>query len=446
MSSLESAAPLAPPATLSSVLRQRPFFWFTAGQTLSFFGDKLHAMALIGLTGTMQPESTPLVLAGLALLYCVPFLIVAPIAGAMVDRWNRKRTLIACDAARAVVVALLPMAYARTGSVVLLFVFVAAVVVTTLFFNVAKMAIVPDLVAARDLVSANAVSSLLSRTASLAGIVFGGLIVGWPIWTSLGWPGYAAGFYLDAGTFVVSVATLLLMKPVSVRPTLSTADRASRHGERQPEARGRILPWWSRAGDVARMARADPTVLFALAASGLLGIVAGSMYVVLVLTLQTRTAWGTPGVGFVLGILAGGIIAGTAAVRALAQRWRKPDIVAACLGVAGILLIGFALPFAFVVHGPLSFAAGMALGPLTVTLDTILHERVPDHVRARVFSGRDVVLNVAFGLSAAATGAVVTVLRHIGLKNPFPVVVVTLSAVVVLLSAVGARFARRLDR
>lgn len=415
--------------SMTSVLRQRPFFWFTAGQTISFFGDKLHAISLIGLVGTRAPDESPLVLAGLALLYCVPFLVVAPIAGVWVDRWSRRRTLIACDVLRASIVVAMPITYARIGLLPLL-VMVLAIVVLTLVFNVAKMAIIPDLVPPDALLEANAVTSVLSRVATLAGVVLGGAIVGAAMWEHSAWPGYAIGFYLDALTFLISVGTLLLVPSCRqgrvARPTPLLGSRS----------------WRADVSALFDVARGQATVRFVLAASSLLGGIAGAMYVMLVVLLHTRTPWGTTGVGILLGVVAGGIVAGSTIVAHLGRAWPNARIVIGAFAALSIAMLGFAAPFSFAIHGPAAFFGGLALGPLMVALDTMLHEGVSEGLRGRVFSARDIVLNVAFGLSAATTGVTVAFVDHQGL-DALGVLISVVAGLVMCAAAAGHQWLAR---
>jgi MFS family permease len=426
-----------PTTGLFSALRHRPFVWFTLGQTTSFFGDKLHDMALIGLVGATQGRSSALVLSGLALLYCLPFLLLAPIAGVLVDRWNRRQTLVWCDALRAGLVALVPTA--ATFGVLPVFVLVSAVFLLTMFFNVAKMAIIPGLVPREELHSANALSSLLSRLATLIGIVLGGVIVGWVAWGGLGLTGFAAGFYLDAITFIVSVMTLL-------RVPISCGEREDLVSRRNPVRLHVVALWkehWQQTGEFAGTIRDHGTTGFVLISTALLGLVGGCMYVVVVVVMQTRTDWGTAGVGYVLGIMACGIIAGSAIVGVFGRRWPRRDVVVAGLVAIGALLIASGRPFTFPLHGPLSFAGGLALGPLMIAQDTLLHETVPDAMRGRVFAWRDVLLNVSFGLSAAATGAMVTLLEWLGAADPFRPILLVIGPMVVLMAIASAGMARR---
>lgn len=423
----------------TSVFRQRPFLWFTAGQTISFFGDKLHAMALIGLVGTRAPKESPLVLAGLALLYCVPFLVVAPIAGVCVDRWNRRRTLILCDLIRAGVVVAMPLTYAHLGLGALL-AMVLAIVVLTLLFNAAKMAIIPDLVPHDALLEANAVSSVLSRVATLAGVVLGGAIVGASVWEHFAWPGFAVGFYLDAFTFMISVSTLVMM-PAGPR----ASGRGPRHSGQYATTPGlpqRFGTWREDVREVFEVVRRQPMVRFVLAASSLLGAIAGAMYVLLVVLIQTRTPWGTTGVGILLGVVAGGIVAGSAIVARVGRAWPRPHIVIGAFAALSVVILSFAAPFSFASHGPAAFGGGLALGPLMVALDTMLHERVADRLRGRVFSARDIVLNVAFGLSAATIGVTVAYFDRQAL-DALGLVIPVVAALVVSAAGAGHRWLAR---
>lgn len=426
-----------------TLLRNRQFLWFTLGQSVSLFGDKLHFMALTALVGSLEPRSTGGFVAVLAVLYCAPFVLILPVAGMIVDRTNRKWTLVACDLARAVLVAFIPFS-AASGRLTLVLALVATVFVLTLVFNVAQVAIVPDLVAADHLLEANAVSNLTGRVATLGGIVLGGILVGWPVWQRLGLSGYAAGFYVDSLTFWVSVATLLAL---TGRPSPAAAPRSASlevlPGQLQSSfisrAWGRV---WRDLREVARLARRDVRVAWVLVSAALLGILAGATYIVIVVVLQTRTAWGTPGVGYVIGIMAGGIVAGSILVERFGRRWSGENmIVAGFVALAG-LLFASARPFAFAYHGPLSFAAGLALAPITIAQDTVLHQTLPEDVRGRVFSIRDVCVNVCCGIAAAAAGLAISALTRAGVADPFRPVLLTLVPII-LIAVVGAHLLLR---
>ncbi|MGH7713530.1 MAG: MFS transporter, partial [Gemmatimonadaceae bacterium] len=163
------------PASLLTVVTRPRFGLLVAGQTVSQFGDKLQGMALIALVGARaQVATSGLELAKLAVVFTLPMIVVGPIAGALVDRWNKVRTLIVCDALRAIVVALMPAAYATTHGLWTVYVLAGLAYLLGVFFNSAKLALIPELVARNELLAANASLALIGRFATVFGIVGGG--------------------------------------------------------------------------------------------------------------------------------------------------------------------------------------------------------------------------------------------------------------------------------
>ena len=81
----------------------------------------------------------------------VPSVFFGPLAGVLVDRWDRRRTMIACDVVRAVLVLLVPLAFEIHIGLVYAIAFAIATV--TLLFRPAKTAVIPAVVDDRDLVA-----------------------------------------------------------------------------------------------------------------------------------------------------------------------------------------------------------------------------------------------------------------------------------------------------
>jgi MFS family permease len=65
---------------------------------------------------------------------------------------------------------------------------------------------------------------------------------------------------------------------------------------------------------------------------------------------------------------------------------------------------GLAVSRSFAPVAPLVFIAGLALSPVYIGMDTLLHESVPEAARGRIFSTRDWLLHLAFAVSAFAIG------------------------------------------
>ncbi len=96
-------------STRRSLWRNRDYLLLWSGQTVSAVGTEVSNLAfpLLFLALTGSPAQAGFA----AALRSVPYLIFGLPAGALVDRWNRKRTMILCDLGRALAVGSIPIAY-----------------------------------------------------------------------------------------------------------------------------------------------------------------------------------------------------------------------------------------------------------------------------------------------------------------------------------------------
>ena len=138
---------------------------------------------------------TPLDL-GIALaMTALPNVLLGPLAGALVDRWDRRVTMIVCDILRAGLVLLVPLVIGISMWMVYAVAFAVATI--GLLFRPAKNAVVPAIVDEDQLVTANSASSINETMADLIGYPIAAAIVA----TLAGIIG--AAFVLDAGTYLV---------------------------------------------------------------------------------------------------------------------------------------------------------------------------------------------------------------------------------------------------
>lgn len=161
-----------------SVLRIRDYRFLASGQLLSSLGDWFLLLAVpyyvLELTGSAMASGFSLA-AG-----TVPALVLGPLAGALVDRWNRLRVMIAADLARMVAVS--SMLWVDSPDEVWL-IYVALVLVPSLsqLFDPASAALLPQLVGREgDLHSANSLSALIVGSIQLVGGPLGGAVYGGP--------------------------------------------------------------------------------------------------------------------------------------------------------------------------------------------------------------------------------------------------------------------------
>lgn len=166
-----------------------------AGQVISRVGDAVDEVAVIWLV--LQLTGSALATATALVFQILPTVLFGLVAGALVDRWNRRRTMIAMDAVRAAIVLLIPILKAAGAlSLPLLYALVFALAVASQVFRPALRASLANLVKTEDLVGAN---SLLETTRQLAGIL--GPAVGGVLIATVG---ISAVFILDALSFLVS--------------------------------------------------------------------------------------------------------------------------------------------------------------------------------------------------------------------------------------------------
>jgi MFS family permease len=83
---------------------------------------------------------------------------------------------------------------------------------------------------------------------------------------------------------------------------------------------------------------------------------------------------------------------------------RKHHVILACYLLLGLIAVGLAVSRSFAPVVPLAFVAGLALSPILIAMDTMLHESVPEEVRGRVFSVREWILHLAFAVAALVIG------------------------------------------
>jgi MFS family permease len=148
-----------------------------SGQVVSSMGTQVSQLAfpLLILFLTHSPA-----LAGLlGALRALPYLIFSLPAGALIDRWDRKRVMMLCDSGRGICMASIPAAYI-IGRLTIVQLFLVSLVEGTLFvfFNIAEVACLPRVVTKEQLPAANAQNLATDGITALAGPPLGGALYG----------------------------------------------------------------------------------------------------------------------------------------------------------------------------------------------------------------------------------------------------------------------------
>jgi MFS transporter, DHA3 family, macrolide efflux protein len=395
------------------VLKNAEFQVFSWSQAVSLFGDKLDYMALLAMiaffSGKYGWESARAI-SYLSVIVAMPVVLFGPLAGILVDRWDRRKVMIVCDTARTVLVLAIPLVALATSNLILIYTVAFMVFAFGLFFNTARMSIIPNLVGKDNLLGANSFMSFVGRVATFLGMFVGGLIVDWKWWQHLGIkPTWSAGFYIDSFSYLVSVAALLI-----IFKRLAHTWRPGGHGRHDVPEVKMFLTQQARmiheVREAFNLVRGQPSVLFVYCSVFMLVILGAAVFVLYIPIIQgakdlgAGLGLGTKGVGFVAAIGSVGLVLSSMGYGLIGHRLKKHKVMLGSFLVLGVVAAGLAISKSFAPVAPLVFIAGLAMSPVFIGMDTLLHESVPEAARGRIFSTRDWLLHLAFAVSALLIG------------------------------------------
>jgi len=401
-----------------TVLKIRNFMVFSISQSISLFGDKLDYMALLAMIAFFSEKlgwQSSRAISYLSVIITLPTILFGPLAGVLIDRWNRLKVLIFCDTSRAILVAFIPLIIIKTGSLYIVYLISFMVFLFGLFFNTARLSIIPNLVAKRRLLAANSFMNFIGRISTFLGMFFGGIIVDWQIWRKIGINySWSAGFYIDSLTYLCSVAGLII---IAVKTNVFKINL-----EQIPETHppGTLTPVFSVAQaqekkmlDELKLAfqyiKSTPSVRFVFISILLMVIIGASAFVLLIPIIQSPASKmgfgvGTKGVGFIAAIGAIGLVLSSMSYGIIGHRINKQYTILISFILLGAIAILIPVFNNFYTVIPLAFVAGLFLSPVFIAQDTILHEIVPEAVRGRIFSSREWILHLSFGSSCLIIG------------------------------------------
>ncbi|HEX7490496.1 MAG TPA: MFS transporter [Candidatus Limnocylindrales bacterium] len=368
--------------------RNRAFAAMWLGQVVSSLGDRVHQIALVFLVARAT-NGSPLALGLVFAAMTIPTSLVGPFAGALVDRWNRKRVMVGSDLARAVVVCLIPAASGLSVGLVVVLVFVLSAVSS--FFRPARSAALPQVVPAEDLLSANSAMWVADTASDLAGYGLGGIFV------ALLGSSLALAFWVDGATYLVSAALLAVVAiPAIVRDAMAENATPPSSTIRREMAEG----WQSLRSEPVLLAT---TIQASIAEYGLGALMALSPLLVASLALggtDAPTAYGLFEMAMGVGLVGGGIVLG-----GLAARLPKgPAIIGAFTGF-GTGLVVLAATGSLLPALVLASIIGLTNVAFVVPSQTLFQQRTPVALLGRVISLRLALVNAALALSMATSGA-----------------------------------------
>src|SRR6266446_5851538 len=188
--------------------RNRDFLLLWSGQTISVLGTNISTLALplLVLVLTHSPALAGLLTA----MRLLPYLLFSLPAGALIDRWDRKAVMIRCDIVRWLALGSVPFAFGL-GHLTLIHLYVVALVEGTayVFFSLAQIAALPQVVSSAHLPQAYALDTTTEYVGTLLGPSLGGFLIGLVPLVALG---ASLAYLADSISYLVSVLSLLFIR------------------------------------------------------------------------------------------------------------------------------------------------------------------------------------------------------------------------------------------
>lgn len=355
------------------------FFRLWLAQVVSATGDWIGLIAITALAANVSKTAEGVAIGLVLAARVAPGFFLAPLAGVLVDRWDRKKVMITCDIARALVMVSLPFVTTVPGLIfasLLLEIF-------TLLWSPAKEASVPNLVPKSYLTNANSLSLVAAYGTYPLGaglvIVFSKMS-GWfddyGLLRSLHMDRLGLAFYFNALTFLFTAAIVSRL-PIP-RPTrVAIKDPAKRF---DPGSTFRELKEGWQFIFINPVVRAVNVGL----ATGLVG---GGMLIPLGPTfVRDVLGAGDAGYGSVNFALGLGVAAGVIGLSFLQRRVPKPLVFTGGLLLGGVALLGATSVSTLTPAVILVGLMGVGAGTIYVLGFTLLHENVTDELRGRIFT------------------------------------------------------------
>ena len=377
---------------LRTVLRGRGFRRLFSVRVSGQLGDGVFQVAMASYV-FFSPErhaTAPTAAQAFAVLL-LPYSLVGPFAGVLLDRWRRRQVLLVANLLRAgltVVVAAL-VADGRAGPAL----FATALVVLSMnrFILAGLSASVPHVVPRNELVMANAVFPTTGTVAAMTGTGIGFLMreaTSSDAFLAAG----TAGLYLLAGLLALTLH----------RDLLGPDDDPAR-----PSARVAVRRVVAGLLDGARHVHRRPAAAWGLTVIGAHRFFYGVSTVAMILLSRNYfhppddAEAGLATLALVLAVSGAGFFVAALATPVATRRMRKETWIVALLATAAVVQIVPSALFEVPALLVAAFFLGVASQGIKIVVDTLVQENVEDAYRGRVFSFYDVLFNVTFVAAAA---------------------------------------------
>ena len=325
----------------------------------------------------------------------LPPVLIGPLAGVYIDRFNRRDIILASNIAQAVIVASIAILYTlQTLSFPVLLILLFLLNAGAQFVRPSINAVIPGIVAKEDLATANVVFSISSSLNQIAGFGVGGLLI-----LLLG---VAVPIYYDSLSFLFAAASVVLLaRPLLDVPSTIRSERSM------------IVPesFWSKLRQGLQFIRSSPLILELVALAIVLNFFAGGIQTLLA-PYARNTIHGDAGTyGAMLATLSIGTVLGSVLVGKIeARKYVGKLLFLGCIGIGtAIALMGLTTVAYY--SASLMLIIGASAAIVNLPIQVLIQAKVPGNLLGRVFSSLGALVTIATPIAAITSGSIATVLR-----------------------------------
>lgn len=377
------------PATIAGLFRIHSFNRLWRAMLVSSLGDWMGFVAVVDLVRRIGGARAGYAITGVMLARLLPSVLFGPLAGVLVDRFDRRRLMVLSDVFRGIGYASMPF----IGNLVGIYILSFALECLSLLWTPARDASIPNLVPRRQLVNANSVAlftsygtlpagGLLFTTVAGVAIGLGGAI------PYLGENPEALALWLNALTFAFSA---YMVWGLSLREA----------ARRAPGGLSATQAW----DDLVRGIRflREHTLQRAMTVGILMAFMTmGSVIALGPIFAAVTLGAGSAGWGILVTSVGIGLAVGMLSVGLLSKVMEKDTLFPLGVIWTASVLVALALMPNIALAATLTVVAGLGAGIAWVSGYTLLHEHISDEFRGRTFATLTVL--VRLGLLASLAG------------------------------------------
>jgi dTMP kinase len=397
------------PTVYKDLLRNRDFLLLWLGQMVSAMGDWIIVAVLFAFVDQLSGGKS-YAISLMMLCKFLPAILLGFLAGIIIDRLDRKRTLMLCDFCRAGLVILFPF----STNLLMVCILVFIIETFTIIYGPAKDASIPDLVEPDQLMNANSLNMLTLYASMAFGTAIAGTIIAFISWLGRLNPGFIgrhvdpnkAAFFIDSLTFLVSAYLIFRIRGFrkvspEERVKLSTS-------QVREDFREGVRYLWHH--ELTR-------IVLVLTLACFLG--GGTIYVLAVGFVKYVLGGSNSTFMYILTTLLFGMMGGSMLAGLLRDRLKKEHLMGKAIAGFGLGVIAFSLVTAEWLSFTLVLAGGICMGYATVGMVTLLHERLDEEFRGRAFATIQVIMRASIFMSIMIAGPLADLINALGRKLGF---------------------------